>query len=94
MPRAGAVILSDLVGKLELIRVECKKCDRKGRYRVLRLMKELGPDFSLVAFKERVTADCPKRTSQNLYDQCGASFPDLAGLMPAPEVRPERPRRK
>ena len=28
MPRDGAIIFSDLIGKLELIRVACDKCGR------------------------------------------------------------------
>jgi hypothetical protein len=34
---------SDIAGKLEMLRVECEKCGREGQYRVMRLMKELGP---------------------------------------------------
>jgi hypothetical protein len=34
MPRDGAIIFSDLIGKSDVLRVECAKCGRSGRYRV------------------------------------------------------------
>jgi hypothetical protein len=32
MPREGAIIFRDLVGKLDVLNVECEKCGRFGRY--------------------------------------------------------------
>lgn len=34
MPRDGAIIFSDLIGKLDVLRVACAKCSRAGRYRL------------------------------------------------------------
>jgi hypothetical protein len=31
MPRDGAIIFSDLIGKLDVLRIECAKCGRSGR---------------------------------------------------------------
>jgi hypothetical protein len=31
MPREGAIIFHDRVGKLEVLDVECDKCERRGR---------------------------------------------------------------
>jgi hypothetical protein len=33
MPREGAII-RDLIGKLDVLNVECDKCGRRGRYRL------------------------------------------------------------
>jgi hypothetical protein len=33
MPRDGAIIFNDLIGKLDVLRIECPKCGRSGRYR-------------------------------------------------------------
>jgi hypothetical protein len=33
------LIFGDIEGKLDVLRVECTKCDRKGRYRVRRLIE-------------------------------------------------------
>jgi hypothetical protein len=32
MPRDGAIIFSDLIGKLDLLRAACDKCGRDGCY--------------------------------------------------------------
>jgi hypothetical protein len=34
MPHDGAIIFGDLIGKLDMLRVECPKCGRSGRYRL------------------------------------------------------------
>jgi hypothetical protein len=39
MPRDGAIIFSDLIGKLGLLRVNCEKCGRDGRYILVRLIR-------------------------------------------------------
>ena len=53
MARDGMTTFSDIAGKLEMLRVECEKCGRKGQYRVMRLMKELGPEASKVRISLR-----------------------------------------
>ena len=47
MPREGAIIFRDLVGKLEVLNVECDKCGRKGRYHLHRLIERYGIDAKL-----------------------------------------------
>jgi hypothetical protein len=44
MPRDGAIIFRDLVGKLDVLNVECEKCGRHGRYRLDRLIERYGID--------------------------------------------------
>jgi hypothetical protein len=38
MPRDGAIIFGDLIGKLDVLRVTCDKCARAGRYPLQRLI--------------------------------------------------------
>ena len=40
MPRDGAIIFGDLIGKLGLLRVSCEKCGRDGSYGLGRLIRE------------------------------------------------------
>jgi hypothetical protein len=47
MPRDGSLTPRDLVEKLDVLRVECDKCGRSGRYRVLRLAEQIGWDGKL-----------------------------------------------
>jgi len=44
MPRDGAIIFGDLIGKLDLLRVECPKCGRSGRYRLADLLMRYWPE--------------------------------------------------
>jgi hypothetical protein len=47
MRREGAIIFRDLVGKLDVLRVECNKCGRKVQYRVDHLIEQYGIDAKL-----------------------------------------------
>ena len=48
MPRDGAIIFSDLIGKLDVLRVECPKCGRAGRYHLAALIRRLRPERKAV----------------------------------------------
>ena len=48
MPRDGAVIFSDLLGKLGSLRVTCTKSERAGSYRVARLIHDRGRDGKVI----------------------------------------------
>jgi hypothetical protein len=76
MPRDGAIIFRDLVGKLEVLRLECDKCGRHGRYRLDRLIEQYGIDAKL--FDWEPEPDCPRKIARNDYDPCGARCPDLS----------------
>jgi hypothetical protein len=75
--RRGAAILGDLIGKVELLRVACKKCDRAGQYRVLRLVAEHGEMVSLPDLLRIIAADCPENSTPLNNPRCGAYYPDL-----------------
>jgi hypothetical protein len=59
--RTGAITLGHLVGRLEILRVTCSKCDRSGQYSVTRLIERHGADMGLPDWKDTITADCPRR---------------------------------
>jgi hypothetical protein len=44
MPRDDAIIFSDLIGKLDMLRVACDKCGRDGCYGLGRLIEKRGRD--------------------------------------------------
>jgi hypothetical protein len=37
------LVFGDIEGRLEMLRVECTRCQRKGRYSVLKLIQQYGP---------------------------------------------------
>jgi hypothetical protein len=77
MPRDGAIIFSDLVGKLDVLRVSCTKCERNGSYRLNRLIEDRGCDAKIVDWLDEIAGDCPKRQSVSWNDRCQAQCPDL-----------------
>jgi hypothetical protein len=56
MPREGAVIFRELVGKIEVFGIECDKCGRRRRYHLYRLIERYGidtPSYSTGPTKSR-----------------------------------------
>ena len=78
MPRDGAIIFSDLIGKTEVLRVTCEKCGRDGRYILARLIRQRGRDAKVIDWLDELTAECPKKIAHNMNDPCGARCRDLA----------------
>jgi hypothetical protein len=81
MPRNGATIFSDLIGKLDAVRVTCERCGRKGRYRLQSLIVERGPDASMPNWLAELTAECSIKQAQNWGDRCAARCPDLPKVL-------------
>jgi hypothetical protein len=61
------LVFDDIEGKLDVLRVECTKCDRKGRYHVHKLEKH-GRMGNLMKWREMLNADCPKRDAHSLHE--------------------------
>jgi len=40
------LVFGDIEGKLDVLRVECGRCQRKGRYSVRRLIKKYGRELT------------------------------------------------
>jgi hypothetical protein len=81
MPRDGAIIFSDLIGKLDLLRVRCDKCGRDGCYGLSRLIDKRGRDGKVIDWLDEITADCAKKKAGNTSDQCGAKCPEWAKVL-------------
>jgi hypothetical protein len=62
MPR-DYLVFGDIEGKLDVLRVECTKCARKGRYIVRRLIE-------MNKWKELLNGDCPKRDAHSVHERC------------------------
>jgi hypothetical protein len=77
MPRDGATIFSDLIGKLDLLRVRCEKYGRDGCYGLSHLINKRGRNAKVIDWLDEITADCPKKSAHNMNDRCGARCPDL-----------------
>ena len=75
------LVFGDIQGKLDVLRVECTKCDRKGRYSVAKLVAKHGRNGNLSKWREQLNADCPKRDAHSLQDRCDVVCPDLPKVL-------------
>jgi hypothetical protein len=71
----GAVTLGDIVGRVRMLEIACRHCERHGWLSVARLVEEHGADFTLPYLRERLAGDCPRLLSASIYERCGAYFP-------------------
>jgi hypothetical protein len=55
------LILGDIEGKLDVLRVECTKCDRKGRHHVHKLIGKYGRQGNLMKWREMLNAEASLR---------------------------------
>ena len=81
MPRDGAILFGDLIGKLDMLRVSCDKCGRDGCYGLAKLIEKRGRDGKVVDWLDELTADCPKKSALSWNDRCGAKCPQLPKVL-------------
>jgi hypothetical protein len=74
-PGVAAVLLRDFPA--EVVRIDCRYCERAGRYRLAALVQQFGPAAVLPEVLAALSADCPRRADWCITRPCGAGFPDL-----------------
>ena len=67
----------DIAGKLHILRIECTRCQRKGRYTVAKLVAQYGRSGNMSKWVSDLRADCPKRNAPQLHERCNLICPDL-----------------
>ena len=77
----GALTPADLLGRIQVINVECLKCNCRGRYKVRTLVKEIGLDGNLANWLSRLSADCPRKNAHSFTDRCDVRCPDLSKFL-------------
>ena len=80
MPRSY-LIFGDIEGKLDVLRMECTKCARKGHYHVHRLIAKYGRKGNLMNWKEQLNGDCPRREALGLHERCDLICLDLPKVL-------------
>jgi hypothetical protein len=77
----GYLIFGDIEGKLDVLRVECTRCERKGRYSVAGLIDKYGRDGRMMKWREQLNGDCPRRDAPQMHDRCDLICPDLPKVL-------------
>ena len=52
------LVFGDIEGKFDVLRVECTKCSRKGRYHVYKLIEKYGRKANMMKWKEQLNGEC------------------------------------
>jgi hypothetical protein len=74
-------VFGDIAGKLAMLRVECTRCPRKGRYSVAKLIAQYGREGNMSEWMSDLKADCPKRNAPQLHERCDLICPDLPKVL-------------
>ncbi len=73
----GALQLSDIADKITMLEIACRRCERRGRLRMARLIEQYGADMRLPELRYILAADCPRVVADRVYDRCGVHYPQL-----------------
>lgn len=80
MGKNGSVLLGEFAARATHLEIECSRCDRKGRYRVAKLVARLGEDFPMTDLGAELAA-CPRRGASTHHERCDVFFPGLPRIM-------------
>ena len=63
-PREDAIIFSDLIGKVDMLRIESPQCDLPGQYRLADLIMRYDRSEKSFAFTDDVLANCARKQAR------------------------------
>ena len=75
------LIFGNIEGKLDVLRVECTKCERKGRYHVRKLIEKYGRKGNMSKWVSELEGDCSNRDAHSLNERCDVVCPDLPKVL-------------
>jgi hypothetical protein len=70
----------DIEGKLEMLRIECTRCPRKGLYNVAKLIAKHGRHGNMTKWASDLKGDCPRREASHPRT-LRSDFPDLPKVL-------------
>jgi len=65
---------------MDMVRLACTKCERRGQYRKATLIERYGPDKNMVELRLKLAAGCPKIAANQIMDltHAGSSYSSTA----------------
>jgi hypothetical protein len=89
--KKGSVSLGEVAERASYLDVACSRCERKGRYRVAKLVADFGQDFPMTDLGSELSA-CPRLSAAAHHDRCDVYFPELPRIMRGDEpLAPSEP---
>jgi hypothetical protein len=73
--------LGEITARASMLEIACSRCERRGRYRLDKLIGRHGADAGVRIIVPELTADCPQRDSATLMERCDILFPELETLL-------------
>ncbi|MEP9326717.1 hypothetical protein PPMP20_26835 [Paraburkholderia phymatum] len=87
----GSVTLGDVAARTTHINIACSRCERRGHYRLSKLVATLGEDFPVTSLAGQIS-DCPKQDAPT-WEKCDVFYPGLRAIMdggkPSDTPKPE-----
>jgi hypothetical protein len=81
MAGRGYLAFADIEGKLDMLRVECTRCPRAGRYSVAKLIATHGRLANVANWAWGLKQDCPRRDAPQLGERCDLICPDWSKVL-------------
>jgi hypothetical protein len=78
--KGDAITLGAGAAKFAMLEVACRRCERRGRLRIDRLIKQHGADIGLPALCDVLRGDCPKAEGAAVGERCSIFYPQLLRL--------------
>jgi hypothetical protein len=83
MPR-NYLVFGDIEGTLDVLRVECTKCSRRGLYYVHRLIEKHGRKDNMMKWREQLNSDIRATLARRYPERMfGLSYSGAAANIPA-----------
>jgi hypothetical protein len=77
--RRGSVTLGDFAGRITILEIASRRCERRGRLRVDRLIAQ-HDDMRLPELADILAGDCPRAEAVAVGERCSVFFPQLLRL--------------
>jgi hypothetical protein len=74
--KGDAITLGDMAGKFAVLEVACRRCDRRSKLRIDRLIEQHG-DMRLPELHYILASDCPHAESVSIGERCNVCYPQL-----------------
>jgi hypothetical protein len=78
--RSNAITLGDAAAKFTLLEIACRRCERRGRLRIDKLIEQHGADIGLPELGDVLRGDCPQREAAAASERCSLYYPQLLRL--------------
>ena len=77
--KGDAITLGDMAAKFTMLEIACRRCERRGRLSVARLIEQHS-DMRLPELCDVLASDCPRRESVSVGERCSVYYPQLLRL--------------